>query len=114
MAWFKDKGPKKLKNALFLVFLGGVRTMQEKKTFWVVLCFLEKIMFRENEMKGFFFASSLWYFFFLFLSDEFIGNKWTLKYRNERSFVCYRIPNESISFSALKCINYTLTTLTLD
>ena len=33
MAWFKDKGLKKLKNALFLVFLGFVRTKQEKESF---------------------------------------------------------------------------------
>ena len=33
MAWFKDKGLKKLKNALFFVFLGFVRTMQEKENF---------------------------------------------------------------------------------
>ena len=33
MVWFKDKGLKKLKNALFLVFLDFVRTMQEKENF---------------------------------------------------------------------------------
>ena len=33
MALFKDKRLKKLKNALFLVFLGFVRTMQEKENF---------------------------------------------------------------------------------
>ena len=101
---------------LFLVLLGFVRTMQEKENFLGNFVFSGKMMFRENEMKGFFFLllASGSFFSFLYQSDQFIGNKWILKYRNKRSFVCYRIPNESISFSALKCINYTLTILTLD
>ena len=111
MAWFKDKGLKKLKNALFLVFLGFVRTMQEKENFLGSFVFSGKNdVYRKWKRKDFLAYPP----FFLYQSDEFIGNKWTLKCRNERSFVCYRIPNESISFSALKCINYTLTTLTLD
>ena len=42
MARFKDKGLKKLKNALFLVFLGFVRTMQEKENFLGSFVFSEK------------------------------------------------------------------------
>ena len=33
MAWFKDKWLKKLKIAFFFVFLGFVRTMQERENF---------------------------------------------------------------------------------
>ena len=67
MAWFKDKGLKKLKNALFLVFLGFLRTMQEKENFLGSFVFSEKMMFRRNEMKGFlaspFFSLPKWWIY---------------------------------------------------
>ena len=42
MAWFQDKGLKKLKNTLFLVFLGFVKTMQEKENFLGIFVFSGK------------------------------------------------------------------------
>ena len=42
MAWFKDKGLKNLKMLLFLVFMGFVRTMQEKEKFLGSFVFSKK------------------------------------------------------------------------
>ena len=69
MAWFKDKGLKKLKNALFLVFLGFVRTMQEKENFLGSFVFSGKndVYQRETKWKvlasSFFFSLPKWWIY---------------------------------------------------
>ena len=64
MAWFKDKGLKKLKNALFLVFMGFVRTMKEKENFLGSFVFSgKKWCLEKMKTKGFFLLLRSSFFF---------------------------------------------------